>query len=269
MGKGARSHGPRGRGTVRSGADQYRSAGELAPGRWPEIRLIRKPDLKNVDGEALRSRWNTFLSNLGDRNYGKGSAVALGSSALVFASAQEMGRMLEAKYPHAYEDRKRTVRLHTRFAEEYSGFLRKDNQARMNAQLERIDRARAQTMEPDFADDDEIVIQGVELDSDSILWNATRFGVSGMRPFSKDVFGLDLSDNDQLLEEYDETVTYLRREGLNTNLMNRHPETSAMLYLPHLRVFETLGHISSVSLVYDEDMPWSIDLAAPMALATR
>lgn len=270
MGKGARS---RQRPDIESvGSEisgQIRRPSELAPGRWPEIRIARRVDLDCVDGEELREQWNGFINNLAARNYGKGNGVALGSSALTLVSAQEFGRMLERKYSRAYEDRQRTVRLHRRFADGYNEFIRKDGRDRIDAQLDRFDNAHARSMEPDFGDDDEIILTAVGTNSDSLLWGAGRFFVRSLRGYGKDVFGADLNGNDLLHEEWAETVAYLRSEQLDTNLMNRHPETGRLYHDPHIRLFETLGHVSSVALNYSMDVPHAIDLAAPRALSFK
>jgi hypothetical protein len=246
-------------------AEQRRNASELAPGRWPELRIIRKVDTRGVGGAELRGQWNDFINDLSDRNYGKGNGVALGSSALTLVSAQEMGRMLEKKYPKAYEDRQRTSRLHRRFGEEYNQHIRQDGRDRIDAQYDKLNAAQARTMEADFDDEDEIMITPVAPNSESLLWGAGRFFVDALRPYGKDVFGVDLSSNDLLHEEWSETVNYLSKDGLDTNLMNRHPETGQLYHAPHLRIFETLEHINSVALTYSEDVPFAIDLAAPKA----
>lgn len=227
--------------------ERRRQPGNLVP----ELRVIRGVNL-DVDIAPL----HRLADALGRRNYGKGTAAAVGSWAVTMVSATEMGRMLEAKYPKVYESRRKTLELHRRFAKHYQQFVQSaakgiDDQIFCGVQVRHeIDR-----LVGDNFDEADELIEAVAPDVDDTLWVPASFGISGYGKFASDCLGLNLANNEAFAIEMEGTLDFLKWEGLNTNIVDR--DRAA-----HITVFRTFGNLGGTALTALQP-PTMIALEAP------
>ncbi|MEO5627482.1 MAG: hypothetical protein ABIQ89_01180, partial [Candidatus Saccharimonadales bacterium] len=203
----------------------------------PEVRIVRGVNLEVPEVGYL----NTLANFLGRRNYGKGTAVAVGSWAVTMVSATEMGKMLQAQYPKAYDSRRRTIQLHRRFAKNYAQFVENsakgvDDQAFRTLQV----RHELETI-VDLDDELDALIEEAAPDVNDTQWVDASFGVTGFDKFGHSDLGLDLRNNEAFAIETESTISYLAGEGLNTNIIDRSRD-------PHIVVFETFGSLGGAAL---------------------
>lgn len=235
--------------------------------RWPELFIIRQTNIDWPNNQKQGEDWNEFLNALGRLNRGKGKAFALGAMACSYVTAVEMGKMLQKRYPDVYENRAKTIQMHRRFARHYNEFVSRKERAGLEAVFAKTERMRVFEESEAFTgvfSPDEI---GDQAYGDIVLevpkpgyigWNLGTFAVKGLQKYSRNELGLDLSPNDQLYNEWQETIDYCRHEGLDTKFIDRNRE-------PHLVVFETFGVLGSVMLKAPNN-PGKIALDPPAAL---
>jgi len=194
----------------------------------PEVRIIRQVSIHPDDNERLRNA----VDYLGQKNYGKGKATAIGSLACTYVSAEEMARMLENKYPKIYQNRRKITQMQRRMAKDYKQFVQNSGRSVEEAVMSGF------RVQIDGHDDEQTDVFPL---IDEMKWSAGDFFISDYEKYSHNTIGLDLSENLTLMAEMDETVAYLRDEGLNINSIDRTRE-------PHLSIFTTFGSLGNTSL---------------------
>lgn len=245
---------------------------------WPELRIIRQPDLSPREGAT---DWDEFQNDVGRCNYGKGYARSLGSVALVYIKACEMGRMMDEKYAHANLSRDRTKDTYRKMAQAVREFVRERFGQAYNTQTSDLEfeRKRLQYALQDYSCSNELVLRSgngyssteyskykparsqpspphvLDTIGDTVRMPQTEyFGnavleVKALTLFGKDGYGLDLSPNEQLYDERAELVRFLRLDaGLNTRGLNN-------IWTPHATLFNFEQHIQAAPLSYRTERP--------------
>jgi hypothetical protein len=276
------------RGTQERSTPQTEKVAMSITPTWPEMRIIRQA---NTDrGSYHTDTWREFLDDLGHRNYGKGKAHSLGSLAIVYVPARDMGRMLQEKYPKIYMNRARTIKLQRSLAETVRLFVRDSHAAAYDKETDNLElsnfRVRAalgsfsmsnelETDEPLtyevpagrlLADDqDPAELDGFDPDrpgmssNSQIAFSDTRLKVTGMDVYGKDGIGLNLTENEMLYDERSRFIKFLGRdEGLNTRGLNQG-------WSAHATVFTYEQHINASIINHKLDVPGRIVFDAPRA----
>ncbi len=248
--------------------------------QWSELRVIRKADkVPSLDTED----WTEFLNDLGARNLGVGHARALGSVAMTFIPATEMGRILQEKYPDAYRgDPKRTSRLHRKISESINSFvdqtIRRGFDYRTN-EMETTFTVSSNDVLVDFSNDledeasiplrsparSEKVLRNIVLPlADApIPFNAGSFATSQLKFYGNDGMAVDLSQNELLSNERRMLLGYLKNdEGLDTGRLERDG------WLPHATIFTYEQHIAAAELQRRVAVPGIMGFDAVQAVVT-
>lgn len=227
--------------------DQKRSSVELPPGRWPSLRIIRAVDVNAVSEGGF---WREFLDDFADRNRGKGRVLGPGSMVCEFVGSAAMMRMLNDKYPRAFEERKKALELTRRFARGFNQFARRQERVQIDQAYERMSSGIARHM-LDTADD-----RG--------QWGYSVLRVKGLGICDDHTVGLDLGDNEVLYKEWEGVRGYLEGEGLNTAKLRDHAsEVSG--FSPLVGFFETTNAAGAVALQYAVERPGFVPLENPHA----
>ena len=247
------------------------SANEKAENRarWPELRIVRET---NIEWPGYED-WDRYVNVFGRHNRGIGQVASVGSMALNHATAQEMGKMLEKKYPKPYEQRRSTIQLHRRFAENFNQYVQRQERNGIEAMHVATELARLR----DEADDLPAIMARLERENvdtgydivletkpeiSGIEWGIGIFAVrEGLQKFSRNALALDLTANEQLYAEREEITSYLRDEGLDTRYIDRARE-------PHLTVIGTYGIAGSVELKHVHHPPF-VTLDPPRGLTNN
>ncbi|CAN5711419.1 hypothetical protein BH23PAT2_BH23PAT2_05260 [soil metagenome] len=240
-------------------------------GHWPEIRIVRET---NIDDVSSGPDWDHFLSQIGRKNIGKAKAPSLGSVFLTLVSAQEMGRMLQAKNPKAFDGRTETTKLMARTAKRFEATVSQNEKTKLdildNWFLALSDLRLAQLEDPDALFLDlEGRAHAVDVDdvqrecapTTDYAWSPGSFTCGALEKYSRNEMGIDLSGNQELLDERLEIQRYLGSIGLQTRMMDGS-------WKPHLTVLQTYDNIGATEL-YVPKAPEEILLDKPKALVNR
>lgn len=222
-----------------------------------EARVVR---LMNI--EADTSEIDAFLNRAGRLTYGAGRVVASGSLAVTYVDAQEMGQMIEAKFPGMHNEPKKIKNLHNRLRKDFQAFVRSQGTA-VDHNLLRV------LVEPDAGDVD---LSSADYDSQMSdyedeqsrlrecteqIWHDADVAIGGIGLFGKTGLAFNLSGNEVLMEERREVANYLSAEGFRANqVMNAG-------WLPHATFYYATRHISALSL---PKAPSQLTLDAPTML---
>lgn len=225
----------------------------LDEGAWPELRIVRQA---SIEVTPLASQWRLSLDQLGHVNYGKGVALALGSVHVTYVSAIEMGRMLEAKFPKVYQNRRKTRQLHGKVADHFMTYTRQKTQDHVDSIFGRIELNNAENIDAAKQFDD-----AVSEEVDTRKWAVGAFVLDEwMHPESR-ILGMGFDTQDELMhEEMADCLTFLQDEGLDTRFVDRNRQH-------HIRVFEALQPVAT-SQLHIPEFPVQIDLLPPKALQT-
>lgn len=237
--------------------------------RWPELRIVRETNIAWPGHED----WDRYVNVFGRLNRGIGDVASYGSMALSHVTAQEMGKMLQKKFSKPYEQRRSTIQLHRRIAENFNQFVGRQERY----EIEAMNMSEEQSRAREESDDIEAIMARLDRDCDDaaydillerkpeptgIIWGIGIFAVrAGLEKFSRNALGLDLTANDQLYTERQEIISFLEGEDLDTRMIDRTRE-------PHLTVIGTYGIAGSVKLKH-VDHPPRVTLDAPRALANN
>jgi|AntRauTorckE6833_2_1112554.scaffolds.fasta_scaffold00271_20 hypothetical protein len=240
-------------------------------GPWPEIRIVRETDINDIE---YVPEWDRFLNVLGRKNIGKAKAPSLGSVFLTLVGAQEMGRMLQAKSPKTFDSRTAMTKLMTRTAKRIEATVSQNERMKLDVLDNRLqalsDLRLAQLEEPDtlFLDLEErahaVDVDTVQRECDPTIdyaWSPGSFTCGALEKYSRNEMGIDLSGNQELLDERSEIQRYLGSIGLQTHMMDRD-------WKPHLTVLQTYDNIGATEL-YVPEAPDEIVLDRPKALVNR
>ncbi len=229
-----------------------------------------------------------FLANVRERNSHRGYTIELGGLACELVNAPSVERMLADKYPKTVGDRRRTVQLQRRFRREYNQFARVRAEAMNKAQFEKLTTPQIHT-EGLVAIEQGIFIPPVapaeaETESDvittetmpdmeeiigatNVLWEHGLFIVKREFVVVNNAVAFDLSPNEQLYSEYDETKAFLQHDGLNTTLI--HHTKDDQRFRPTATFFEPHQAAQQPFLTFTVDAPTHLPLFPPAAIEPR
>jgi len=214
---------------------------------WPELRIVRLSSPIWPHSED----WDTFLNDIGRRNYGKGKAVALGSLACTYVTATEMGRMLHRKYPKAFESRRKTEQLMRSFRRDFQSFVRASERAALKG-LPPPATEDVILAEQDLEETITSIAAREQSARESLPWGIGFFTVKGFEKYGKNEIGLDLSDNQTYYTERDEILGYLQAEGLSTAEIDLSRQPHSVIFEAFRRVrMLTVGRACPAELVFD------------------
>lgn len=223
------------------------SRAEHARSDWPSVRIARGVSLNDETDVCC---WGDFQNVLGRENYGKGNAYALGSIALTYVDATELGKMLNAKYPKAYQDRSKTKQLVTRFQKDYNQFVKYKSRQLVESQTDSL------IYEKIGAD--------ISLESDNIdsrTWGIASVAVSSqIKAFGSKRIGMRI-DEEFIDKEMQFTIEYLKDSKLDVKFID--PDRS-----PHISLFESYEPVVSAGLRVPTDRLDTITLDYPMAITS-
>jgi hypothetical protein len=211
-----------------------------------------------INESVLRHDWHDYLDELGHVNRGKGHAHALGSMALTFVSAKDMGRLVQDKYPKIQDNRPKLKQVVNRIAKDYSNFVRVQSRDVVQNEIEEM-------LYNNYATKDDYTFNAEDIDIDPRAWGPTTFDFNEYGYFGKT--GLGIRINSDLLDyERNETMQYLKLEKFNTKLIQPHPRDAQSAFKPHVVVFNTFNPIEQVNLRVPARAPELILLDKPHAV---
>ncbi len=220
---------------------------ESARSDWPAVRIQRSASILDHDDNF---QWGDYLNILGNINHGKGIAKSLGSIAVTYVDAQELGQMLNAKYPKAYQDRSKTKQLVTRFQKDYNQFVKYKSLQLIENQT---DRLIYEKIGADISIEDE--------DSDSRIWGIATVALSSqISECGKNKMGQSINE-DFILREMQFTIEYLKDCNLNTEYIDSKRE-------PHISIFKANVPVANAGLIVPEERLNTIVLDYPAAITT-
>ncbi len=239
-------------------------------GPWPELRVVREASID--DDTDYGPEWDRYLNLVGKLNRGKGRARSLGSMGVTLVSAQEIGRMLSTKYPDVYETRRKTKQLGRRVGKLINASFALLDRERIDSEFAKLQHASDNRLaeaenraggvyEPLSVTDpmphseiDEILRTDLPSFAREGYFTCGEVGI-----FGSNRLAIDLSHNKELLEERNEAIAVLERQGLDKNLLDRE-------WAPHIAPFETFANIGKVALEIPTEMPREILLERPRAI---
>jgi hypothetical protein len=247
------------------------------PGAIPETRIVRSVD---ITAPGYTGEWNNFLNEAGQLLYGDGNVKALGSMAVTYVSANEIGRMLSDRYPDAYSGgcSPKTRRQIIMFERKIGKYIA-DQERTVTQMMKKIEGAevprQAKSCDDAFFDDEhEDELGKDEHDKDehskfhqglaqNKLWHAGVFAVRGVEPYGRTRLGFDLTDpeNEALRIERRQLVEDLFKKELklNTRLVDPY-------FDPHVSFFVGNQPVAQM-IIPNLDSPLEIVLQAPKAIA--
>lgn len=235
----------------------------------PELRIVRQV---SIDPRATKNNrlLELFLNEYGQQHYGEGITYSLGSMAVSYFTANEMGKMLSYKYPKSYGRGQsvKTRKLVMQIASEFNTFVRDEDTA-VTKVLAAIDNS---DLEATFTDEQlrEGMISfdpSVDLDTTRLnnnkLWQPAHFDVKGIETYRGDCMGLDLvmPSNEALRAERE----HIMREFLikDQKLDTRHIDRD---FDPHAVFFRGFRPIAQLALRYYDLADHEILLEKPAAI---
>lgn len=228
------------------------SKNSIAPSLWLGRQAL-------INDSVLRDDWHDYLDALGHVNRGKGHARALGSLALTFVSAKDMGRLIQEKFPKIQDNRNKLKQVVNRICKDYTNFVRVQSREVVHNEIELM-------LYRNYATTDCAVPENnFYNDIDPRAWGPTTFEFHEYDYYGKN--GLGININSELLDyERHETLHYLKLEKFNTKLIQNDSRKSGTNFKPHVVVFNTFHPIKNVSLRVPAESPELILLDKPHAL---
>lgn len=254
----------------------------MRPTRRPDVsaRLpvysIRRPlNLRTPDADV----WEDYLDDVAERNRDTGKTLSLGELAVEYVSPGSFLSMMAEKHSDKFSEPQRARRIMREFAKGFNQHMREMTKQASDASFEvahgplhpeskmlsvgsdlvllhESDTLLADTSLEDFYDEQDMAEEEI------VDWGHGNFKVGVIRKCGELAFGFDLSDHEQFDREFNGIRSYLRSEGLNTNLMTGDRPGAAHVFMPVMPFFvqDTSGGI----LRYAE-APMSVPLHPPAA----
>ncbi len=235
----------------------------LRPEEWPELSISRPVNL----GVDAADRLVRFIDDVENRNGHRGTVRTLGLMGCEFVGPAAAQRMFTNMYPKAVGEKHRALRLLRDFAKGFNIFMREREKAVADerfvaaagvilgaSDLPVLDKPEDHMLEfdsrKDWLDDDK------RLDASEGL-----FAVTAIERYGSEL-GLNLDSNEQLHSEWTDIQTYLRRDGLDTRLMDG--TNSKFKFEPQVPFYapRTTG---GVLLTYTVEIPQFLSLHPPAA----
>ena len=252
-------------GTVEFSFPEARQNGGLL---FPEMRVIRAVSIDDID---YGPEWTHYLNVLGAENRGKGKAFSLGSMAVTLVSAQEVGRMVQSKYPNLFERdmRKKATQKFRSIARRVNAMVATNEKNIIDAAYDRAqalaDLRIAHLEDPDalYLDlEARTSLSDIKATSETtgMQWQAGYFACreEDLDRFSRNGLAIDLSNNEELQKEREDLRDFFRGEGMRTEHMDAD-------WRPHVVPFETFADIGKVALTVPL-MPKELSLEQPQAI---
>lgn len=232
----------------------------------PEIRFVRQIDFKKtVDFET----WTDYLNYHGEAMHGHGITYALGSMAVTYFSAQEMGKMLSDKYRDAYTsgDPIRLRKLVLNIDRSFTVYKREVSSStdKLLGNLDDTELSIKAAKDQEFRNSglgDKIDLSLTRL-ANTKLWRAGTFVVRGAEPYKAGYdlgLNLDHPDNDAMREERKAILQDFL--GIKCDLPTRHASPN---FDPHAVFFRSFSPVSRLYIPQLEN-PEEISLGAPAAI---
>lgn len=234
----------------------------------PEVRISRRV---LYGGGVQIPGWHDFLDEHGEYHYGDGTTRTLGSMAVTYVNANEMGRLLSERYSKDYGSGRtnKTRQLVNKIHRDFNAYIREQDtfvtKITKNVSGEPVGYSNQ------FGEDDDAEFESFMSDillpetysARNKLWQDAQFVVRGVEPYKRQtLLGLDLShiDNDALRTERQLIIQeFLKRDlKLATHTLSAH-------FDPHITFFEGNRPLSQIN-IRDVRHPSDIMLSAPQAV---
>lgn len=253
------------RGYIPVGIEQQFIEAETPTPKSPQLSIVRPAHRHGVltDGEF---GWHESLKALGTKNRSSGKVAEYGDIMLTLVAASDMHRMLQSKVPDLYltDSRHSLCGYMKSLSVAYRGFVSSRAKAvdtRVNNLIQ--ERMLYRTTEFNTEWDETLYKEGIfkePVNPDTLagLWGYLELNVlPDIEAHDKGRLAIALDRNDHLQTELDETLGWLRSEGLNANLSlikNRDR--------PQIPIFELNPGMLTIDM-FPVPMPGSIDLGSP------
>ena len=243
--------------------------------------------LYNEQTPEAQDGWQPLLDDLAARNRRKGKTVAVGTIACEFAGPEVMGQMLAKKFPSAWSDAKKRLRIQRSFADNFNNFVRQQDKANLDMLFERGTGVRLEP-NPLITNGDDIVLPIRDFDyephadtglllfdeSEIIfesggdrMWNEGLFAVGAIDKSGPHTVAVNLDQNEQLHREFSEIRGFMKEDKLDTNLLRG--DFGRFIFRPHADIFETFDEAGVAILTFNLDIPGALPLHAPKAVVNQ
>ncbi len=216
---------------------------------WPEIRINRLVEL-SVASEVYQ--WNEFQNDLGRINYGIGNAKSLGSIAVNYFNAKQMGWMIEKKYPDMYASREKTIDFHRSLRRRFNDFVNHNG----NSVLE-------SPFGPIVLDASDIETLPHQVDLSDRIWKPANFVTSELTIIDGVKLGFSFAEDEHMNYEYEQAYRFMQAEGFDVSSM--HPNNVNL----HATVLTTFNSAQQRMPRLPESWPVSLRLDQPAARCLR
>lgn len=238
----------------------------------PEIWIGRQ---SSIYSDSYHDDWHIYADKLGRVNRGLGYAASLGSIAVTYVSATEMGRMIQEKYPKIHDDRKKMSNIVKRIAKDLNGYVRYQSHETVQEESDLLTRsyeileyAREYNYDLDnplYRYDYHELIEGGPKnllgDFDGRIWGVADITLGELGIFGRDSLGFHIDD--QIInQERNEIINYLRKDGFNVRKIDRDRK-------PHVATFHSFAPIPHTGLQVPASSPDLITLDEPKAITNH
>lgn len=235
---------------------------------FPEMRIVRAASIDDIE---YGPEWSRYLDVLGKENRGKGKAHSLGSMAVTLVSAQEVNRMVQSKHPELFDrnKRKKATQKFRSIARKVNAMVNTNADDIVNAAYDQA-QAKADLRIAQLEDPDALFLDleakaspadiKTASENTGTKWQEANFTCqdTALDKFSRNALAIDLSNNEELLQERQELRDFFRGEGMRSELMD-------VNWRPHVVPFETFADIGKVALTVPV-MPKELLLEQPRAI---
>ena len=235
----------------------------------PEIRLVRQVSIdSSADGN--NTLITAFLNEFGSSAYGEGITYSLGSMAVSYVTANEMGKMLSDKYYKTFgkSHPEKTRKLVMDVAAEFSDFVRKEDKVvtKTLSALDSIALGAAftedQLREGMITFDPEVDLDTTRVNNNK-LWRPAHFDIKGIEPYRGQYMGLDLvmPTNEALRAERQHIISefLVKDQKLSSRYIDKD-------FDPHAVFFRGFRPISQLALRHFDLTDFEIMLEKPTAV---
>ncbi|GAC1388263.1 MAG: hypothetical protein NVS1B7_8220 [Candidatus Saccharimonadales bacterium] len=241
-----------------------------------DLRVVRRI---NKDDPKYKDQWRDFLDDLGESSRPLGRCMTYGSLGITYVGATDMTHMVAEKYPKDFASFKRRPRVFEHLHDNLKEFIRAQSKVEFEKKIQHIAYQHEthnsfsfiSEIEPESEYDD-IAEEFSDGDLESITlkikqletpYGPATLAVKGLELYKRRQdkphgrYGLDLSLNEQLYDERQGILSYLRgMERLDTSIVTPDWE-------PHAVIFEPHDHLTSVEPHHDETMPDRLSARPP------
>ena len=235
----------------------------------PELRIVRRV---NFDRSITNNNnlLSDFLNEFGEMSYGEGITYSLGSMAVSYVTANEMGRMLSNKYRKVFgkDHPDKTRKLVMKTASAFRDFVGDEDKI-VTKTLAALDNlaleaafTEAQLSEGMIAFDPKVDLDVTRLNNNK-LWQPAHFDIKGVEKYRGQYMGFDLVmpgyEAMQAERQYIISEFLVKDQKLDSRFIDKG-------FDPHAVFFRGFRPISQLALRYMDVIDQEILLEKPTAV---